>query len=44
MKYSKYFGAKRHGFIKVKVIWRQEARVIIKNQNIRCDIRIKDLK
>jgi hypothetical protein len=37
MKYSKYFGAKRRGFIKVEVIWRQEAQVIFKSQNIRCD-------
>jgi hypothetical protein len=38
MKYSKYFGAKRRGFIKSESILVLKGASHFKNENIRCDI------
>ncbi len=38
MKYSKYFGAKRRGFIKSEGILVPKGASHFKNENIRCDI------
>jgi hypothetical protein len=37
MKYSKYFGAKRRGFIKSESILAPKGASQFKNENIRCD-------
>ena len=37
MKYSKYFGAKRHGFIKIKSILAPKGAIHLLNENIRYD-------
>ncbi len=37
MKYSKYFGTKRHGFIKSESILAPKGASQFKNENIRCD-------
>jgi hypothetical protein len=39
MKYSKYFGAKRHGFIKSESILAPKGAIHFKNENIKCDNR-----
>ncbi len=38
MKYSKYFGAKRHGFIKIKSVLAPKGAIHLLNENIRYDI------
>jgi len=38
MKYSKYFGAKWHGFIKSESILAPKGASQIKSENTRCDI------
>jgi hypothetical protein len=38
MKYSKYFGTKRHGFIKSESILAPKGAIHFKNENIKCDI------
>ncbi len=38
MKYSKYFGAKRRGFIKTESNLAPKGASHFKNENIRCDI------
>jgi hypothetical protein len=37
MKYSKYFGAKRRGFIKSESILAAKGTSQFKNENIKCD-------
>ncbi len=38
MKYSKYLGAKRHGFIKSKSVLAPKGAIHLLNENIRYDI------
>jgi len=38
MKYLKYFGAKRHGFIKSKSVLAPKGTIHLLNENIRYDI------
>ncbi len=40
MKYSKYFGAKRRGFIKSESILAPKDASHFKNENIKCDMSI----
>jgi hypothetical protein len=44
MKCSKYFGAKRHGFIKSESILAPKGASHFKNENIKCDKSKKGLK
>jgi hypothetical protein len=37
MKYSKYFGTKRRGFIKSESILARKGAIHFKNENIKCD-------
>ncbi len=37
MKYSKYFGAKRHGFIKIKSVLAPKGAIHLLSENIRYD-------
>jgi hypothetical protein len=42
MKYSKYFGAKRRGFIKSKSVLAPKGAIHLLSENIRYDIMLED--
>jgi len=41
MKYSKYFGAKRRGFVKIKSVLAPKGAIHLLNENIRYDKNMK---